>query len=79
MQELFELQGQYGLSLIAETDVDILVQKFDPKKSKITLELAAAKDEKAEWMPREPDYSDWIPTEKHFKKVFCLKYTSLCI
>ena len=70
MQELFKFQGQYGLSLIAETVVPILVEKFDPGKSKVTLKSYAAQDEKVKWVPREYDDPDWNPKEKHFKKVF---------
>ena len=72
LQELFKFQGQYGLGLIAETDVDIEVENFDPNKSRVTLRLAAAKAEVTEWLACENDNPDWKEEEKHFIKVTLL-------
>ena len=47
LQELFRVQGHYGLRPIAETDVDIEVDGFDPNNCKVTIQLAAAEDELA--------------------------------
>ena len=66
---MFRIQGQYGLSLIEEADVDIEVERFDPKKSKVTLRLAAAKTEVKEWLPCETDDPNWKEVEKYFMKV----------
>ena len=70
LQELFKFQGQYGLSLIAESDVDIEVENFDPNKSKVTLRLAAAGDELVQWLPRSTNNPDWQDSEKIFKNVY---------
>ena len=55
--------------MVAETDVDIDVERFDPNKSKVTLQLAAAEDEIAEWIPRSPKNPDWKDKDKLFEKV----------
>ena len=78
MQELFKFQVFKFLSLIAETDVDIECEKFDPNKSKVTLQLAAAEDEIAEWLPRSTKNPDWKDKDKFFEKVHVVSISIKC-
>ena len=78
LQELFKFQSQYGLRLIAETDVDIEADKFDPNKSNATLQLAAAEDEIAEWVARSTKNPDWKDKDKFFKKVHVVSISVNC-
>ena len=55
--------------MIDETDMDIEVDNFIPNKSKVTLEIAAAEDESADWLPRSTKNRDWKKKEKCFKMV----------
>ena len=66
---MFKFQGQYGLSLIAESDVDITVENLDQNKSTITLRVTTTEDELAEWVPRSTNNPDWKDKDKFFERV----------
>ena len=58
-----------GFSCVEEDDIELKPEKFDPKKTWVTLTFKPAEAELQSWVASESSRSSWVKDEKLFREV----------
>ena len=68
-QSLIEDQRLYKLLQIAERDVDIELEDFNPKQCSASIKLCAARTKSNHWEPEVIDDPLWLEDQQSFVRV----------